>query len=130
MKPITRVRVSTHSEEDLKSFFDKYQNTLVKYGIKRPKYIFNMDESGVRIECPPGDIVVVPTEIKELYTATPENRKSITIIKTIYAEGTPPPPPVIICPGEKTMESWIHDNLTGAEVITVSQTGYTCHKSD
>ena len=23
------------------------------------------------------------------------------------------------------MESWIHDNLTGAEVITVSQTGYS-----
>lgn len=23
------------------------------------------------------------------------------------------------------MESWIHDNLTGAEVIAVSQTGYT-----
>lgn len=84
-----------------------------------------MDESGIRIGCPTGEIVVVPKDIKELYTASPENCKSITIIETICADGSPPPPPVVICPGEKIMESWIHDNLTGAEVITVSQTGYT-----
>ena len=83
-----------------------------------------MDESGVRIRCPTGEIVLSPTDIKELYTASPENQKSITIIETLCADGTPLPPPVIICPGEKVMESWTHDNLTGAEVITVSQNGY------
>ena len=124
-KPIAHARVATHSEEDLKRFFDDYQNTLAKYGIKRAKYIYNMDESGVRVGCPTGEIVIVPTHVKELYTASPENRKSITIIETICADGSPPPPPVVICPGEKIMESWISDNLLGAEVIAVSQTGYT-----
>ncbi|RPA96323.1 DDE-domain-containing protein, partial [Choiromyces venosus 120613-1] len=57
--------------------------------------------------------------------ASPENQKSLTIIEVICADGTAPPPPVIICPGEKIMESWIHENLTGVEVITVSPTGYT-----
>jgi len=123
-KPIAHVRIRTHTEEDLKSFFLDYQNNLAKYGIQRAKYIFNMDESGVRIGCPTGEIVVVPTHVKELYTASPENRKSLTIIETICADGSPPPPPVVICPGEKILENWIQDNLTGAEVIAVSQTGY------
>ncbi|RPA94015.1 hypothetical protein L873DRAFT_1940985 [Choiromyces venosus 120613-1] len=39
-----------------------------------------------------------------------------------------PPPSFIICPGEKIMENWIQDNLTGAEVITVSPTGYTSER--
>ncbi|RPA99774.1 hypothetical protein L873DRAFT_1618509, partial [Choiromyces venosus 120613-1] len=87
--------------------------------------IYNMDESGVRIGCPTGEIIIVPTEVKELNTASPENWKSLTIIEAIYVDGTPPPPPVIICPGEKIKESWIHENLTGVEVITVSPTRYT-----
>jgi len=84
-----------------------------------------MDESGVRVGCPTGGTVIVPTEIKELYTASPENCKSITILETICADGSPPLPPVVICPGEKIMEHWVQDNLTGVEVIAVSQTGYT-----
>ena len=64
-------------------------------------------------------------DVKELYTASPENRQSLTIIETICIDGSPPPPPVVICPGEKIIETWIHDNLTSAEAIAVSQTGYT-----
>ncbi|PWW71737.1 hypothetical protein C7212DRAFT_231846 [Tuber magnatum] len=124
-KPIAHLRVATHSEEDLKTFFVEYQNTLSKYGIGKSKYIYNMDESGVRVGCPTGEIVIVPTHVKELYTASPENRKSITIIETICTDGSPPLPPVIICPGEKIMDEWIQENLTGAEMIAVSQTGYT-----
>jgi len=84
-----------------------------------------MEESGVKIRYPTGEIVVVPTEVKELYTASPENRKSLTIIETICADGSTPHPPVVICPGEKIMENWIQDNLSEAEVIAVSPTGYT-----
>ncbi|RPB04655.1 hypothetical protein L873DRAFT_1666161, partial [Choiromyces venosus 120613-1] len=124
-KPIARARITTHTEEDLKIFFNNYQETLDHYGIHCARYIYNMDESGIGIGCPTGEIIIVPTEVKELYNASPENRKSLTIIEAICLDGTPPPPPVIICPGEKIMESWIHENLTGAEVITVSPTGYT-----
>ncbi|RPA88837.1 hypothetical protein L873DRAFT_1849586 [Choiromyces venosus 120613-1] len=124
-KPIGTARITTHTEEDLKMFFTNYQEILDRYGIHCARYIYNMDESEVRIGCPIGEIIVVPTEVKELYTASPENWKSLTIIEAIYADGTPSPTPVIICPGEKIIESWIHENLTGAEVITVSPTGYT-----
>jgi len=109
----------------LKIFFLEYQNTLAKYGIWCAKYIYNVDESGVRVGCRNGETVIVPTEVKELYTASPENRKSITIIETICADGRPPLPPVDICPVEKIIEDWVYDNLSGAEMIAISQTGYT-----
>jgi len=125
MKPIARVRMPTHTEDDLKTFFVEYQNTLTKYSIKRPKYINNIDELGGRISCPTRVIIIVPTDIKKLYTSSPENRQSLTIIQTIYADGSTPLPPVVICSGENIIESWVQDNLTGAEVLAVSQMGYT-----
>ncbi|RPA93095.1 hypothetical protein L873DRAFT_1706970, partial [Choiromyces venosus 120613-1] len=98
---------------------------LAKYGINRAKYIYNIDESGIRIGCPTGKTVIVPSEVKNLYTASPENHKSLTIIEAICVNGSHHPPPVIICSGVVIMESWVHENLTGAEAITVSPTGYT-----
>jgi hypothetical protein len=58
-----------------------------------------MDESRARVGCPGGEDVVVPTDIKELYIASPKNRKSITVIKTIITDGREPLPPFIIAPG-------------------------------
>jgi hypothetical protein len=60
-----------------------------------------------------------------MYTSSPENRKSVTIIEAISADGREPLPPLVICPGKRIMESWIHDNLKRGEVIGQSETGYT-----
>lgn len=87
-----------------------------------------MDESGVRVGCPAGEEVVVLLEVIDLYTPSPENRKSVTVFETIYVNGKEPIPPFIVCPGIKIMENWIHDHLTGNEVITTSPTGYTNNK--
>jgi len=124
-KPITRARIMTHTEEDLKPFFVNYQNALSKYNTDKAKCIYNMNECGVRIGCSAGEVVIVSTEVKELYTSSSENRQSVTIIEAICADGHTPPSSVIICSGEKIMKSWIHEKLTGAEVITVSPTEYT-----
>ncbi|RPA90051.1 hypothetical protein L873DRAFT_1795729 [Choiromyces venosus 120613-1] len=94
----------TQSKEDLERFFVEYENTLIKCGIKCAKYIANIDESGVCIRCPTGKIVIVPTQVKELYTTSPENQKSITIIETICTDGSPPLPPIVRYPGEKIKE--------------------------
>ncbi|KAN0073263.1 hypothetical protein V8E54_008483 [Elaphomyces granulatus] len=58
-----------------------------------------MDESGARIGCPAGEPVLVPSEVKEMYTSSPENRKFVTVIETIVADGREPLPPFIIAPG-------------------------------
>jgi len=96
-----------------------------KYGIVKPKRVMNIDESGARIACPRSEEVVVPIACKELYTPSPKNRQSLTIIETVYADRRPPLPPFIICPGQQIQENWIHDNLKGQETITTSLTGYT-----
>ena len=87
-----------------------------------------MDEFGVHVGCLSGEIVIVSTHKQGLYTASPENRESPTIIETICADGQPPIPPIVFCPSEEIMESWVSNKLLGAEVIAVSQTGYTNKK--
>jgi hypothetical protein len=63
--------------------------------------------------------------VKELYTLSPKNRKSITIIEAVSTNGQEPPPPLVICLGKRIIESWIHNNLKGSKVIALSTTGYT-----
>jgi len=70
-----------------------------------------MDESGARIGCPTGEYVIVPIEVKELYTASPENRKSVTIIETIYTDGRKPLLLFVIAPGKKIIDNWVSENL-------------------
>jgi hypothetical protein len=84
-----------------------------------------MDELGARVGCPRGEEVIVPSFVKELYTPSPKIRKSVTSIDTISADGREPPPPLVICLGKRVIESWIHDNLKGSEVIALSTIGYT-----
>jgi hypothetical protein len=54
-----------------------------------------MDEKGARIECPPGEEVIVPTYIKEMYTGIPENRKSLIVIESVSADGRAIPPELL-----------------------------------
>jgi hypothetical protein len=68
---------------------------------------------------------VVPVDIKELHTSSPENRRSLTVIEAIFADGSLPPPPAIICPGVRYMEHWFSENMLGKELILTSYTGYT-----
>ena len=87
-----------------------------------------MDESDAQVGCPAGEKVVVLIEVIDLYVPSPENKKSVTIFETVYANGKELIPPFIVCPGVKIMDTWIHDNLTGDKKITTSLTGYTNDK--
>jgi hypothetical protein len=84
-----------------------------------------MDESGTRIGCPRGENIIVLIDVRDQYTASPENRKSVTIIETIRADGRKPLPPFIIAPGTKIMENWVTAGLDGQERIACTPTGYT-----
>jgi hypothetical protein len=84
-----------------------------------------MDESGARVGCLNREEVIVLIKVKELYTTSPENRKSITIIKAICIDRLELLLPMIICPRQRIIESWIHNNLLGSKVIAQSATRYT-----
>lgn len=87
-----------------------------------------MDELGARVGCLAGKEIGVPSKVMDIYTLSPENRKSVIIFETVYANGREPLLPFIMCPGVKIMDTWIHDHLTGDEAITTSPTGYTNDK--
>ncbi|KAF5202127.1 Transposase protein, partial [Thalictrum thalictroides] len=123
-KPIANARLDTHTEEEVIQWFGKLEFAMAKYKIKNPKNILNMDESGARVGYPTGEQVIVPLQVKDLYTASPENRKSVTILETIYADGREPLPPFIIAPGVNIMENWITKELKGPESICCTPTGY------
>jgi hypothetical protein len=109
----------------LEVWFDTYYKTCNKYNIRKSRNIFNIDKSGARVGCPNREEVIVLLDIKELYTTSPENHKSVTILEAICADRSPPPPPMIICPGQRIIESWIYNNLKGNKVIAQLATGYT-----
>jgi hypothetical protein len=87
--------------------------------------MLNIDESGARVRCPRGEHVIIPAKVKELYTASPENRKSVTVIETIIANGREPLPPFVIAPRKQIMDNWINEKLIGKERIVATPTGYT-----
>lgn len=70
----------------------------------------------------------MPKEVKELYTSSPENRLSITVIETINAAGSYIPP-FIILPGQKLMDNWAHPNLEDNAWVTTSPTGYISNEA-
>jgi hypothetical protein len=67
--------------------------------------VLNMDKSGARVRCPGGEHVIVPAKVKELYTASPKNRKSVTMIETIIANGREPLLPFVIAPGKQIIDN-------------------------
>ena len=69
--------------------------------------------------------VIVPIEVKELYSLSPENRKSVTIVETIGCMNVKKIPLVIIVPGSIHMESWYRNQtMTGGELVLLSPTGF------
>ena len=122
-KPIARVRVELHDKKELKEWFRELRSLVDQYNIQ-PQNIHNFDKTGIRVGCAKRVEVVVPAGISNVYTASPEDRRTITVIETICAAGSVIPP-ILIIPAKLHMESWIHDNLQKDVRLFVSETGYT-----
>ena len=120
-----RTRLESHDIDTVERWFVELRELMDEKKIKKASQIWNFDESGVMVGNPTGEQVIVPTDIKEVHGPSPANRKIVTMIEAICADGRSPPPPGIILPGKVFMENWVHENLKGAEVMYLSETGYT-----
>jgi hypothetical protein len=108
-----------------RDWFEKeYKPALEFTGVRSKKYIHNIDKKGCRLACLTGEDVVVPVGIKEMYVGVPENRLFVTVVESISADGKAILPLVIV-PGRNIMMSWFSEQMTGAEVVSVSPSGYT-----
>ncbi|KHJ31848.1 putative multidrug resistance protein fnx1 [Erysiphe necator] len=122
-KPMAQTRLESHTDRSIRVWFIDNRKWCRILNIKKSKRVWNMDETGARIRCPTGETVVVPAHVHELYTGSPENGLSITVIKTISTGGNYQPP-FIILPGEKLMDNWCHENVENDTWATTSPTGY------
>jgi transposase len=122
-KPIAQQRTKAQDEPTIQEWFRKYEEFLLERNIE-PQSIWNMDETGFRIGIPGGERVIVPRAAKELYTPSPENRTSITILEAVSATGEVIPP-VLVIPGKIHMDSWYHSNLQGTELVVLSDSGFS-----
>ncbi|KFY32612.1 hypothetical protein V493_00034 [Pseudogymnoascus sp. VKM F-4281 (FW-2241)] len=122
-KPIAQQRTKAQDEPTITNLFHDYLEFILQRSIQ-PESIWNMDETGFRVGIPGGERVIVPLAAKELYTSSPENRTSITILETVSAAGKVIPP-VLIIPSKIHMDSWYHTNLEGTELFLLSDSGFT-----
>jgi hypothetical protein len=79
----------------VKDWFQGFRAWCKEHNIKL-RDVLNFDEAGFRVGVALKEEIVVPAYVTELYTATAEDRKSITIIETIIANGIVIPPLIII----------------------------------
>jgi hypothetical protein len=63
--PISKERITAQDREEVKSWFKKYKDVILKHKIHR-KDIWNFDETGFRIGCPKGETIYVPEEVREV----------------------------------------------------------------
>jgi hypothetical protein len=121
-KPITRVCVSTADIEEVKNWFQGFHTWCEENNIKAGD-VLNFDEAGFWVGVTPGEEIIVPAYVMKLYTATAKNRKSITMIETIIANGTVIPPLMII-QGKQHMKNWYSTNLEKDVRVVLSDSGY------
>ena len=69
--------------------------------------------------------MIVPLEVRELFSLSPETRKSVTMGVTIRVMNKKRIPLVIIVPGSQHMESWYRNRtLTSKELVLLSPTSF------
>jgi hypothetical protein len=93
-------------------------------GVRKNKYIYNIDKKGARVACLSGQEVVVPIRIKKIYIRIPENYIFLIVIKSISADRKSILLVVIVL-GVLIIGSWFNKNITSYKVITISLNKYT-----
>ncbi|KFY45855.1 hypothetical protein V494_00721 [Pseudogymnoascus sp. VKM F-4513 (FW-928)] len=96
-KPLAQQRARAQDEATVLDWFQKYQEFILEHHIK-PESIWNIDETGFRIGIPGGERVIVPRAVKELYTPSPENRLSVTVVEAVSVVGGTIPLPRLVTP--------------------------------
>lgn len=110
-KPIALQQDKVQHKGVIKYWFQGYSQFLLTHQIEEGT-IWNMDDTGFWIGIPGGEEVIVPRGVTELYTASPENRTTITIIEAVSKIGKVTPP-VLVIPSKVHMDSWYHESLYG-----------------
>ena len=94
------------------------------FNIRTKRNIVNFDEVGVRIDCLRLQKIIMSDEMKELYAISPENRKSLTIMKIINVVDDYPPSSLVIIIDQTIMVSWFFEDLLAGTRIVISKSSF------
>jgi hypothetical protein len=113
--------VNIHTKQDLCNWFEKEYKLALKFTrVRSKKYIYNIDEKGCCFICFVRKDVIVPIRIKKMYVKVLENRLSVTVIKSISADGKAISS-LIIVPSKNIIMFWFSKQITRAEVVFVTK---------
>jgi hypothetical protein len=87
--------------------------------------VLNIDKLGARVKCLRGEHVIVLAKVKELYTASLENKKSVIVVKTIIADRRKPLLLFVIALRKQIIDNWINEKLISKERIIATLISYT-----
>lgn len=124
-KPLAAIRYGAGDLHEVEKWFREYKAVLRKLNIKKKRNIVNFDEQGVRIGCMKRQDILVPDDVLEFYSLSPENRQSMTIFENINAAEEYPIPSMLIIQGQELMESWFSEYLPEGTKILTSKSGFT-----
>ncbi|KAI1006841.1 hypothetical protein K3495_g1376 [Podosphaera aphanis] len=121
-KNICFERKARHEKEEIMQHFNDFKDIVGKYTIFLED-IYSMIETGFRIGCLDGHIVLTLAEARSIYITDPNYRDYITAVETICGDGTAIPP-LIIMKAKILMENHFRNNLEQNTLLLMSDTDY------
>jgi|GraSoi_2013_40cm_1033754.scaffolds.fasta_scaffold13737_1 hypothetical protein len=122
-KPLSADREAAQNRMDVLQHFRKFERAIRDYHIQAEN-LWNFDETGFRIGCQNGQIVITYSEIKAVYMSDPENRELITSVECVNAAGQTIDP-MIVMAGAIIKEKHVANNLAAGILLATSDSGYT-----
>jgi helix-turn-helix, Psq domain len=119
MKKTTRLekaRAKALNQFAVNEFFDMLTEVIKEYNIL-PKNLYNMDEKGIQLGIGARITAMIDRDQKMVYSIEDENRELVTVIETIYADGSVLHPSVIF-QGQRWNSEWGWNNPCNARFVS------------
>jgi hypothetical protein len=123
-KSLSIQRYGAASESNVRTWFDDFKSALTELKIRR-RNLINFDETEVRVECSEDEDIIVPEDIKEFYSVSSENRRSVTVVEMINAVDDYSSSLMIIIQRQEIMTSWFSSSFSADTHIVSSSSDFT-----
>jgi hypothetical protein len=122
-KPLDGKRKTAQDRVNLQKWFRSYKRDIKNWKVKEDR-IYNFDEGGLRVGCMRGEWVYVPRQWNNYYGYSPEDRRSVTVIEGVCADGSCIPPCIVV-EGQVFLDDWFNSRQSGDELVFTSQSGFS-----
>jgi hypothetical protein len=122
-KSLSAERKAAHLSAVIELHFMDFEGVLIKYGITQND-TFNMDETGFRIGCLGGQLVITHLATKAVYLSDPDNREMASSVECISGAGWAVKSMIILA-GTVLMEKHFDNAIDDDVLFAISESGYS-----